>query len=205
MASAAPAPKFCPGDLVVYRGFKTCAMVGVCPTFGFNRYSVMDLDNGASITAYAHELAPASLDNIVLQEVEFVEVESLGLQPPKKRFKQLSTNEIDKLAAQRTEKSTDRQTNWAVKLFRGKYWQPAGLFIWQRMVGNGRVLTASNFLWPVTRPDCVSRDPRAGQILATKCGSQSKCGACHKEKNLPSWSIDVFRCLDFFDPMVWAL
>ena len=123
---------------MVYRGFKTCAMVGVWPTFGYNRYRVMDFDNRASITAYVHELAPASLDNMVLEGVEFVDLEGLGLQPPKKRFKELSTNEIEKLAAQRTEKSTDRQTNWAVKLFRGK------------ILTTGRLvyLTARGRKWP---------------------------------------------------------
>ena len=142
----------------------------------------MDLDDGASITVYAHKLAQASLDNIVLEEVEFVDLEGLGLQPPKNRFKELSTNKIDKLPAQRTEKSTDRQTSWAVKLFRGKYWQLTGLFIdsaWSEMAAFWQLRTSCD-LWPV--PIAYHVTHAQVKILATKCGPQSKCSACHKKK-----------------------
>ena len=36
------------------------------------------------------------------------------------RFKNLKPSEIDDLAKKKTEATTDRQTTWAVKIFRGK-------------------------------------------------------------------------------------
>ena len=36
------------------------------------------------------------------------------------RFATLTDDEIDNLAAKRTEKTTDRQTAWSLKIFKGK-------------------------------------------------------------------------------------
>ena len=42
-------------------------------------------------------------------------------EPPSKRFKSVSDNEINHLISQNSEKSTERQTKWAVKLLKGRY------------------------------------------------------------------------------------
>ena len=41
-------------------------------------------------------------------------------EPASKRFKRVSDNDINHLMAQNSEKSTERQTKWAVKLLKGR-------------------------------------------------------------------------------------
>jgi len=134
MANANPHPKFSSGDIVNYRGQSTCVVLSTSNQLGFNVYHLLELDTGYTIRSSAHEIASAVDSNVI--DLPDIEVElpvmdddlvELGEQTAVKketkpaRFKILDDNELDELASKRTEKTTDKQTAWAVKMFKGKY------------------------------------------------------------------------------------
>lgn len=130
MNYSAPVPKFTAGDLVNFRGSTTCVVVSSWDQLGFNRYKLLDLDNGREIQASTHDLREipvASVDT----EMDFSEnngpaPSDVNTPAPEEasggsaRFQQRTEQEIDYLASQRTEKNTDKQTSWAVRIFKGK-------------------------------------------------------------------------------------
>ena len=69
------------------------------------------------------QAAMKKIANDILKNEESDETtEELDTQPPEKkaRFQQLNQEELDQLAKKRTEATTDRQTVWAVKIFKGR-------------------------------------------------------------------------------------
>lgn len=128
MATTMPHPKFSPGDIVSYRGKSTCVVLSTTNELGFNIYHLLDLDSGVSIRSSAHEIISAVEANIInLPDIE-LEPTSPEKTPTKARFQLMNDGELDDLASKRTEKATDRQTSWAVKVFKGNS-QTLGLML----------------------------------------------------------------------------
>lgn len=122
MAYQAPPPKFTGGDLVNFRGNTTCVVLSSWNQLGFNRYKLVNLDNGAEIHASSHDLVEipvASVDTEVHFTDEYGPAPSDINKPAGARFERKTEEEINVLASKKTEKSTDRQTSWAVRIFKG--------------------------------------------------------------------------------------
>ena len=58
--------------------------------------------------------------NIAENQRNLNEVPVLGV-PKKKRFAEVTPAQVDQIAANNHAPKTKRQTNWGVKVFRGKY------------------------------------------------------------------------------------
>ena len=122
----APAPAFCPGDLLIYKSKNDCVMISSRCEGGINRYTILELDSGSMLLAFRHELSKR-MDTESLTEVEFqmdlptASTSTSRPDPPTKRFKKLTDEEIETLAGKKKEKSTMKQTKFAVRVFQGKY------------------------------------------------------------------------------------
>ena len=113
-------PTFLPGDLLNYKGNTQCLMISSYAEGGVNRYNVLNLDTRQNFVAFRHDLQLIDLD-YVLKDLDHEDLNfNLPEEPPKKRFKTVTKEQLDNIAAQKTEQSTQTQTKWAVKLFRGK-------------------------------------------------------------------------------------
>ena len=120
MASWQPIPRFSPGDLVTYRGETTCLVSSINNQLGFNRFKLLDLDRGYEIIASSHEMVLFEPENKLSVNIDIPALDT-AREPAPKRFKTKSDSEVDELAKRRTETSTDRQTEWAVRIFRGQF------------------------------------------------------------------------------------
>ena len=123
MATAAPVPKYSPSDLVKYKDKGQYIVLSVQTNLGFNKYHIMNIEDGHSEQASSHELTKINT-NIPKKEedIETPEenIEELNENVVKPRFKTLKPEELDDLARKRTEKTTDKQTTWAIRIFKGK-------------------------------------------------------------------------------------
>ena len=137
------------GDFVEYKN-KTCLIVEVQNTIGYNTYSLLNLDTGIK----THSVLRFQLDKLdindnvdgdialpdnptdavlVQQPVNVAAVEKASLPvgraaeptdsvaPPRKRFKEATQEDVERLGDASTSVSTDRQTRWAVKALKGKH------------------------------------------------------------------------------------
>ena len=104
---------------------------------GINKYELWNLDTGCTISVFKHELAPNELETIdfdsnmeFMQDlqvdpdtgnfdlaVENEENEPIAIQ---NRHSNLDENELDQISYANTEKATNYQTKWAVKILKGK-------------------------------------------------------------------------------------
>jgi hypothetical protein len=115
MATAPPASKFAPADLVKYRNTGEYIILSISNEIGFNRYHLLNIENGQEQMANTFELEKIPVDILEITEDEF------ETKPEKKRFKTIQPEELDNLSKKTTEPTTDRQTSWAVKIFKGIY------------------------------------------------------------------------------------
>ena len=121
MATTIPVPRFKVADLVQLKDSEEYIILGIRNELGFNVYNLMNTKTGQEIQANSHEMKKI-LDDILESdesdgEEELIQVEENDNKP---RFKLLQPEEIDKLAKKRTEPATDKQTTWAIKIFKGK-------------------------------------------------------------------------------------
>ena len=114
-------------------------IVAIQNSLGFNTYQLLNLDTGATIRAHIHQLNKKIVDGgipVVLDDLDTVSIadwpgvaditatgitDTVPNEPrPSERFPCLSEDDLNQLASQCTEKSTDSQTVWGVKLLRGR-------------------------------------------------------------------------------------
>ena len=130
-----PTSKFSPGDMVIFRGKSTCLVQSSSNQLGFNRYRLLDLDKGWEIVGSSHEITKVSVlhaDTDLMSEFDVgnrAASTSDAKQARRPRFQAKSAKKIDELASKKTEKSTDKQTTWAVRIFTGFL-----LFYWAVLV-----------------------------------------------------------------------
>ena len=116
MATAPRAARFKVSDLVKFNNSGEYIILAITNELGFNTYHIMDTKNGNEERANSHQLQ--KIQDLLLpssdteEEMEIVE--------EKTRFKLMTQEEIDELAKKRTEKATDKQTTWAIRIFKGK-------------------------------------------------------------------------------------
>ena len=121
MATAKPVPRFAPADLVKYQGEGEYMVLSVNNVLGFNKFQLINIRNGQQVQASSHELQKIRDDILKAEEDEESEVfEGNETVVPKARFTTLNAEELDNLAKKRTEPGTDKQTKWAIKIFKGK-------------------------------------------------------------------------------------
>ena len=126
MAAYTHRPKFAPADLVKYKNAGQFIVLSITRQLGFNKYNIISIENGEFHVANTHELT--KINNAILGDEsdgsEFEEdiqpIEKLTEKVNKSRFKSLNQEELDQLAQKRTERATDKQTTWAVKILKGK-------------------------------------------------------------------------------------
>ena len=103
--------------------------------YGFNKYSLLDVDSGKQITAHRHQLL--KLDVIELDFDSPMDTIEGDAGPPTQistlpsednetnepnsttRFLSVTENDLDKLASERSSQTTQQQTKWGIKVFRG--------------------------------------------------------------------------------------
>ena len=124
MATARAKPRFSPADIVRYQGQEEYVVVSVTNLLGFNKYNLLNLKNGEKIQASSHELQKIYGEKLMGDEESDEEIEEI-LAPEqmetKQRFGVLNEQQLDELAKKRTEPGTDKQTKWAIKIFKGEY------------------------------------------------------------------------------------
>ena len=120
MATAGPVPRFAPADLVKYQGEGDYLVLSVTNVLGFNKYNLINIRNGEQVQASSHELQKIHDDILKKDDEETEEREEESKNIPKSRFNTLLPEELDELAKKRTEPGTDKQTKWAIKIFKGK-------------------------------------------------------------------------------------
>jgi hypothetical protein len=124
MATVPPAPCVSVGDFVAVEN-SLCYVDKIENNLGFNTYIVVNIDKQESMRKSRHEIQPL---DYLLQEfcVESIPEEmktEKGQETelnPKKRFAEVTTDDLDTLAVNRTSKRTRTQTSWAVSVFKGK-------------------------------------------------------------------------------------
>jgi hypothetical protein len=121
MATRAPEPKFAPADLVKYNNAGEYIVLAVSDELGFNRYHLLNIENGTQEVAATHELTKIKADIFEADEqlMQDILVEPETQENKKSRFRSLQPNELDELARKRTEPATDKQTTWAIRIFKG--------------------------------------------------------------------------------------
>ena len=135
MAAQAPVPFVLNGQFVSFNG-TTCLVTGIDPKLGFNKYSLLDIDSGRSILAHRHELERVEVLDMGLEqelfgmdaemdcgENSYVDLldEEKPSRPVTDRFAKISTEELDKISAERNCPNTMQQTKWAMNIFRGEF------------------------------------------------------------------------------------
>ena len=116
MVTYAPAPAFAPSDIVKYRNNGQYIELSITSHLGFNKYNLMSIENGTQEVASAFEMEKIGRNNSDTDE----EISETTENQEETRFKHLNKEEIDELAKKRTEPTTEKQTIWAIKIFKGK-------------------------------------------------------------------------------------
>lgn len=128
MAGQAPVPFVECGQFVCYEN-KTCLVTAVEPNLGFNRYSLLDIDTGKTISAHRFQLERVAVMDLDLNTniemdagIDFQEssTNESTLEEQGKRFLQLTDKDLDMLSAERNCKNTIQQTKWGINVLRGR-------------------------------------------------------------------------------------
>ncbi len=122
-------------DLVIVDG-QLNLVQGITNKLGFNEFAVLNLETGIMKTVTKQKITPAlteqvaDLDSLLDGDImtptgdDFQDGSTSsgsGKEPNRKRrFKDVSEEDITSLQASSTAKSTDSQTRWAVKILRGR-------------------------------------------------------------------------------------
>ena len=119
MAAWAPSPSFAPSDLVKFKNSGQYIVLSVTSSLGFNKYHLMNIENGQQEMASAYEMEKIGkkLFGCPTEDEEFDKNTEIQ---PENRFKTLKEEEIDELAKKRTEPTTEKQTSWAIKILKGE-------------------------------------------------------------------------------------
>ena len=125
------------GEIVHFKG-SDHIIIAIINDLGFDTYQLMNLDTGHCTRGHIHELdkrrvhgealiLDADDDSTVGEWSGMADMTSqtgpTNPSPPSvqsERFARLSDEELNNIAGQCTEKSTDKQTAWGVKLLRGR-------------------------------------------------------------------------------------
>ena len=115
-----------PGEYV-YVGNKLCYCLKITNNLGFNLYEVVVDDTGEKMTKARHELIITERNFLNMHE-PFDDVQGDKLlqndeKPPeikKKRFADVTKEDLDTYAINKNSKHTRNQTLWGVAIFKGK-------------------------------------------------------------------------------------
>ena len=121
----------CKGDYVDASG-RTCFIQAVENKLGFNVYICIDIDSGVILRKSRYEVEKIDPPFADLPDIMFEDPEAESQEPDvalpidedteeeTKRFKSVSDEDLDHLAKNRNSHMTQKQTTWAVKIFRGR-------------------------------------------------------------------------------------
>ena len=122
------AAQYAVGDFVDYRGENIAVIDRIIhPLSSYRSYEVTDIDSGRKSVAMKHELSHTEITDVMVidgvsEMADFpVKPDKKSTAPKKERFAQVTEKEIEDLANSRLEKSTKKQTAWAVKILRGLF------------------------------------------------------------------------------------
>jgi hypothetical protein len=125
--ATAPKPLVSVGDFVNC-GQKLCYVESITNNLGFNQYVCIDMDSGVSLLRNRHEISvpevtflealdfEQTLENIQEKGKTTQETEAKAA----KRFAEVSIEDLDTLALNRSSKRTREQTSWGVTIFKGE-------------------------------------------------------------------------------------
>ena len=120
MVTARARPQFKPADLVKYKGDGEHIILSSYNILGFNKYQIMNIENGVKNEASTHELEKIHKDILKdepNEEFDMIEIK----QKTQPRFKSLGEEQINEIAKKKSEATIDRQTAWAVHIIKGKF------------------------------------------------------------------------------------
>lgn len=117
------------GSVVKYNG-EDVIILRVDAPLGFRQFTIMNLSNGSTKTVARHQL---DIDEEQSENIlNWIDQPLIpDVQPEQaERFPSVDNEEdIDALAASRLSKNTVRQTEWAVKVLKGKYYSHTRVFV----------------------------------------------------------------------------
>ena len=122
-----PEPAVLPG-MIVFCENKMCNVENVSNTLGFNIYHLVDVYTGERMQKPRHELEFSGIsladenneEDIVEHILEMERNTVEEPKPKKKRFADITENELDNIALNRNSKNTRNQTMWGVAIFKGE-------------------------------------------------------------------------------------
>ena len=111
------------GDVVVYKGKEDAVILHEEAPLGFRVFTLLILDSGATVTSHRLDIEEKQvnfLNEFVLGD-DLEEQTTLQHGEKVQRFATVTEDDIDDLRQEKTSKSTNYQTNWGVKVLRGKH------------------------------------------------------------------------------------
>ena len=114
-----PLKRFEVGELVFFKE-KLCVILSITNKLGFNDYKLMNTDNGVIHSSFGYQLSKTGENSLNLVE----EADNICPQQPPmngsgSRFANLTDDQVDSIADNRTSQNTKRQTQWAVNILKG--------------------------------------------------------------------------------------
>ena len=111
------------GDFVIFQG-NMCVIDGIHQPLGsYHTFRLSDAVNGRVYYASKQEISHCELAEVVDFDVSFEAETTVPLKntKPPSRFVKVAEQDIRNLADSRLEKSTKKQSAWAVKILRGRF------------------------------------------------------------------------------------
>ena len=114
-----PLKRFEVGELVFFKE-KLCVILSITNKLGFNDYKLMNTNNGVIHSSFGYQLSKTGENSLKLAE----EADDICPQQPPmngsgSRFANLTDDQVDSIADNRTSQNTKRQTQWAVNILKG--------------------------------------------------------------------------------------
>ena len=126
MATPGPLKLVSEGEYVITDG-RTCFVDSISKTLGFNQYNLIDIDSGVMLKRARYQIEPTAAMDVFVKPDEPFEIPDFDSvkeentdNAQKKRFVEVSMEDLDKIELNRTSKRTRQQTVWAVSVFKGK-------------------------------------------------------------------------------------
>ena len=123
-----PAALFDVGDVVLYRD-RSCVIHHIRQPIGtFKAFDITDITTNEPFVAYKHDISHMRLEDALLEcsfEMDATESAEFPVEFKKNkqqdRFGKITETELNDLADSRLEKTTKKQTSWAVRIFKGEF------------------------------------------------------------------------------------
>ena len=114
---------------------RVCYVQNILNNLGFNQYFVVDIDSGVVLKRSCYQLEPTEVqaatiplpesafanDTIVQVKHEDHETPKVNLKLEKRRFLDVSADQLDSIKLNRTSIRTRKQTAWAVSMLKSEF------------------------------------------------------------------------------------